>query len=174
MPSEPFLSEIYMAGLNFEPRGYALCNGQLLSISQNTALFSLLGTTFGGDGRTTFALPDLRGRIPVGMGQGPGLTNRMLGELGGEENVTLVTNQMPQHNHSFHAMSEAGTTSAPSGAYLANTGALDKEYRTAGTAVAMNTNVVGAAGGNQPHDNMPPYIVLNFYIALEGIFPSRN
>jgi microcystin-dependent protein len=174
MPSEPFLSEIYMAGLNFAPRGYALCDGQVLSIAQNTALFSLIGTTFGGDGRVTFALPDLRGRVPVGMGQGPGLSDRTLGEIAGEESVTLLSNQMPQHNHSFHAISEAGNTSTPSAAYLANTGALDKEYRTSGTTVTMNTSVVGAAGGNQPHSNMPPYLVLNFYIALEGIFPSRN
>lgn len=174
MPSEPFLAEIYMGGMNFAPRGYATCSGQILSIAQNTALFSLLGTTFGGNGQTTFALPDLRGRVPMGEGQGPGLSARTLGEVGGTESVTLIANEMPAHNHSFNAVSEAGDTSAPAGAYLANTGALDKEYKATGTSVAMNATAIGIAGGSQPHNNMPPYLVLTFYIALEGIFPSRN
>jgi microcystin-dependent protein len=174
MPSEPFLAEIYMGGMNFAPRGYATCAGQLLSIAQNTALFSLLGTTFGGNGQTTFALPDMRGRVPMGEGQGPGLTSRTLGEVSGTETVTLISTQMPTHNHVFNAVSEAGDSSAPAGAYLANTGALDKEYKTTGTVVAMNASAVGVSGGSQPHDNMPPYLVLTFYIAMEGIFPSRN
>jgi microcystin-dependent protein len=174
MPSEPFLAEIYMGGMNFAPRGYATCSGQILSIAQNTALFSLLGTTFGGNGQTTFALPDLRGRVPMGEGQGPGLTSRTLGEVGGVENVTLIANEMPAHNHSFSAVSDAGDISTPAGAYLANTGALDKEYKTTGTTVAMNASAVGITGGSQPHNNIQPYLVLTFYIALEGIFPSRN
>lgn len=174
MPLDPFISEIFMGGLNFAPRGYALCQGQIMSIAQNTALFSLLGTTYGGNGQTTFALPDLRGRVPMGQGQGPGLTSRTLGEVGGAENVTLLTTQIPSHNHQFNAVSDAGDTSAPSGAYLANTGALDKEYKTSGTIVQMNPSSVGATGGSQPHSNIQPYLVLNFYIATEGIFPSRN
>jgi microcystin-dependent protein len=174
MPSEPFISEIYMGGLNFAPRGYALCQGQLMSIAANTALFALVGTTFGGNGTTTFGLPDLRGRVPMGQGNGPGLTPRSLGELGGTENVTLLTTQIPSHTHQYNAVSDAGDTAAPSGAYLANTGALDKEYKTSGTIVPMNTNAVGATGGSQPHGNIQPYLVLNFYIATEGIFPSRN
>ena len=174
MPSEPYLAEIFMGGMNFAPRGYSTCAGQIISIAQNTALFSLLGTTFGGNGQTTFALPDLRGRVPMGQGQGPGLTDRVLGEQSGQETVTLINNEIPAHNHTFNAVSEAGDVSAPAGAYLANTGALDKEYNTTGTVVAMNANAVGASGGSQPHNNLPPYIVLTFYIAMEGIFPSRN
>jgi microcystin-dependent protein len=174
MPSEPFIAEIYMGGMNFAPRGFATCQGQLLAISQNTALFSLLGTTFGGNGQTTFALPDLRGRVPMGQGQGPGLSPRTLGEVGGSETVTLISTQIPAHTHSLNAVSDAGDTSAPSGNYLANSGALDKEYKSTGTFVPMNAGAVGSAGGSQPHANIPPYLVLNFYIALEGIFPSRN
>jgi len=174
MPSEPYLAEIFMGGMNFAPRGYSTCSGQILAIQTNTALFSLLGTTFGGNGQTTFALPDLRGRVPMGEGQGPGLTQRVLGEQSGQETVTLINTEIPIHNHALNAVSEAGDVSAPAGAYLANTGALDKEYKTSGTVVAMNASAVGASGGNQPHNNLPPYIVLTFYIALEGIFPSRN
>ena len=174
MPSEPFLGEIFMSGFNFPPRGYATCSGQILSIAQNTALFALLGTTFGGNGQTTFALPDLRGRVPVGMGQGPGLSTKDLGEAAGSETVTLISNQMPAHTHAMHAVSEAGDASAPANAFLANTGALDKEYRSAGTSVQMNPAVIGTSGQSQPHANMQPYLVLNIYIALEGIFPSRN
>lgn len=174
MPSEPFLAEIYMGGMNFAPRGFATCSGQIVSIAQNTALFALLGTTFGGNGQTTFALPDLRGRVPMGEGQGPGLSPRTLGEVGGTETVTLISTQIPAHNHTLNAVSDAGDVSAPSGNYLANSGALDKEYKATGTVVQMNANAVGSAGGSQPHANIQPYLVLNFYIAMEGIFPSRN
>lgn len=174
MPDMPFLAEIYMGGMNFAPRGYATCSGQLVSIATNTALFSLLGTTFGGNGTTTFALPDMRGRVPMGWGQGPGLTNRDLGEVGGTETVTLISTQIPAHTHTLNAVSDAGDASAPSGNYLANSGALDKEYKSTGTVVQMNAGAVGSAGGSQPHANIPPYLVLNFYIAMEGIFPSRN
>ena len=110
----------------------------------------------------------------MGQGQGPGLTDRVLGEQSGQENVTLITSQIPSHTHSLKAVSDAGDNSAPEGAYLANTGALDKEYKTSGDLVPMNANAIGANGGSQPHDNLPPYIVLTFYIAMEGIFPSRN
>lgn len=174
MPSEPFIAEIYIGGMNFPPRGYAFCQGQILSIAQNTALFSLLGTTFGGNGQTTFGLPDLRGRVPMGQGQGPGLSPRTLGEIGGSETVTLLSTQIPAHTHALNAVSDPGDASAPAGNYLANTGALDKEYKSTGTVVPMNAGAVGFAGGGQPHANIPPFLVLNFYIAIEGIFPSRN
>ena len=174
MPSEPFISEIFMAGMNFAPRGYASCDGQVLPIAQNTALFALLGTTFGGNGQTTFALPDLRGRLPMHQGTGPGLTPRTIGEQSGQETVTLTSAQIPAHNHVLNAVSEAGDVSAPAGGYLANSGALDKEYKVTGTVVPMNGNAVGLTGGSQPHDNLPPFLVINFYIAIQGIFPSRN
>ena len=174
MPLEPFIAEIYMGGMNFAPRGFASCQGQLIAIAQNTALFSLLGTTFGGNGQTTFALPDLRGRVPMGQGQGPGLSPRTLGEVAGTETVTLISTQIPAHTHPLNAVSEVGDASAPSGNYLANSGALDKEYKSTGTVVQMNAGAVGSAGSSQPHANLQPYLVLNFYIAVEGIFPSRN
>ena len=174
MPDLPFIGEIFMGGYNFAPRGYALCQGQILSISSNTALFSLLGTTYGGNGSTTFALPDLRGRVPMGWGQGPGLSPNSLGQASGTETVTLTINQIPVHTHQLNAVSEPGDGSSPQGAYLANSGALDKEYKSTGTTVAMNANAVNTAGGSQPHSNLQPYLVLNIYIALEGIFPSRN
>ncbi len=171
---DPLLASIILFAGNFAPRGWALCQGQILSISQNTALFSLLGTTYGGDGQTTFALPDLRGRVPIQQGQGPGLSNYDLGQVSGSETITLTTNNLPSHNHSLLATSEAGSVSVPAGAYLANTGALDKEYNTSGTLVAMNAGAVGVTGGSQPFDNIQPYLALNFIIAMQGIFPSRN
>jgi microcystin-dependent protein len=180
MPSDPYIGEISMFAGNFAIRGYALCQGQLMSIAQNTALFSILGTTYGGDGRVTFGLPDLRGRYPMGQGQGPGLSYRNLGEIGGSESVTLLTTQMPAHVHNFtfapQGVTEAGDTASPAGAYPANTGALDREYKATGTFVNMGTSsgVTNPNGGSQPHDNMPPYLVINFLIALQGIFPSRN
>jgi microcystin-dependent protein len=178
--SSAYLGDIFMAGFNFAPAGSALCQGQVLSISTYSALFALLGTTFGGDGVTTFALPDLRGRIPMGQGAGSGLSSRYIGEMSGTESVTLLTTQMPAHTHSItvnpKAVTEAGDTSVPTNAYPANTGTMDKEYKASGTLVNMGAAAVtaGAAGGSQPHDNMPPFLVLNFYIAIEGIFPSRN
>lgn len=172
---EPFLSMIVLFGCNFAPRGWAFCQGQILPIAQNTALFSLLGTTYGGNGQTTFALPDLRGRVPIGFGQGPGLSSYALGQQGGSESVTLLLNQMPAHTHAFMATAEAGDTADPTGAYPANTGALDKEYKLAPVnKVAMNTAAVETKGGSQPHTNLQPYLALNYCIALEGIFPSRN
>lgn len=171
--SEPFIAIILMFGGNFNPRGWAFCQGQLLSIAQNTALFSLLGTTFGGNGQTTFALPDLRGRVPIGFGQGPGLPPYALGQLGGTETTTLTQAQMPAHNHGIAGSSLAGNASLPTGAVPANSGALDKEYSTVLTSsVAMNPT--GIAGGSQPFAIRDPYLCLNFIIALEGIYPSRN
>jgi microcystin-dependent protein len=174
MPATPFVGEISIFGFNFNPVGWVFCNGQLLPIAQFDVLFALIGTTYGGDGQTTFAVPDLRSRMPVHFGQGPGLSNYQIGEQSGQENVTILPNQLPLHNHTSNAVSEAGDVSAPIGAYLANTGALDKEYKTSGAVVAMNANVVGVAGGSQPHNNIKPYAALNYCIAFEGIFPSRN
>lgn len=174
MPVDPFIGEIYMGGMNFAPNGFMSCSGQLLPINTYAALFSLLGTTFGGNGVNNFALPDLRGRMPMGQGSGPGLTPHNMGEISGQETVTLTTNELPAHNHAQYAVTDAGTTAVPTNAYLANTGALDKEYRPSGTLTPMNSGTIASAGGNQAHNNMPPYLVLNFYIAITGTFPSRN
>lgn len=174
--SDPF---IVMFGGNFAPRGRAQCDGQLLPISQNTALFSILGTTYGGDGRTSFGLPDLRGRMPMHRGNGPGLTPRSLGQKSGQEHVTLNTTQIPAHNHSatgvVRATSAAGNSEDPAGNVLAQENRED-QYRSATPDVDMAANTVsvsiGNAGGSQSHDNMPPFEVVNFIIALVGVFPS--
>ena len=167
---DPFIGELRCFGFNFAPRGWALCNGQLLSISQNTALFSLLGTMYGGDGRTTFGLPDLRGRVSLAFGQGPGLTNRAQGEQGGTESVVLTAATVPPHTHTVAASSTA-TTKNPSGALPSVTGA-GASYGTTSDLV-MSSAMIGGGGSGQPHDNMQPYVVLNWCIAVEGIFPSR-
>ncbi|TDN93245.1 tail fiber protein [Microbacterium sp. BK668] len=167
---DPFIGELRCFGFNFAPRGWALCNGQLLSISQNTALFSLLGTTYGGNGTTTFGLPDLRGRVSLAFGQGPGLSNRTQGEQAGTETVTLTAATIPAHGHTV-AASSAATSKNPSGAFPAVTGA-GSSYGTTGD-LTMNAAMIGGGGSGQPHDNMPPYVVLNWCIALEGVFPSR-
>ena len=173
--SEPFIGEIRMFGGNFAPRGWAFCQGQLLSIAQNSALFSILGTTYGGNGQTTFALPDLRGRYPMQSGQGPGLTPRSLGEQGGSETVTLLSTQMPQHTHSANASSQAGEVPEPTGAvWAADSTATVLNYRGSPIDTTMNPAAIGLAGGNQPHNNMSPFTCVNFIIALEGIYPSRN
>lgn len=171
---DSFIASIILFAGNFAPRGWAFCQGQILSIAQNTALFSLLGTTFGGNGQTTFALPDLRGRVPVHPGQGPGLSAYSLGQSGGSETTTLLLSNLPAHSHALNAVSEAGDASAPAGAYLANTGALDKEYKTSGTVVPMNTGAIGTQGSSQPFNNVQPYLAVNFIICIEGIYPSRN
>ena len=171
--SEPFLGEIRMFGFNFPPRGWSLCNGQLLPISQNTALFSILGTTFGGDGKTTFALPNLQGNAPMHPGTGPGLTPRSLGEDGGEEAVTLTTNTIPSHNHIPLAKSGAGTQYAPSGTVWAADAAGAPFYATTPN-TAMNASIMGSVGGGLPHANLQPYLAVNFCIALQGVFPPRG
>jgi microcystin-dependent protein len=173
--SEPFLGEIRMVGFNFAPRGWAFCAGQLMSIAQNTALFSLLGTTYGGDGRVTFGLPDYRGRAPMSFGQGPGLTNRVQGEASGSETVTLISSEMPMHNHLVNANNSAGAVNTPNGSFLAGTarGAVALYAATSDGSV-LAPQSVGLAGGNQPHNNLQPYLVVNFVIALQGIFPSRS
>lgn len=175
--SEPFLGEIRMFGGNFAPRGWAFCNGQLLPIAQNSALFSILGTTYGGDGQTTFALPDLRGRVPMHWGQGPGLTPRSLGESSGSENVTLLTTQMPAHTHLANASSDDANSTAPTNALWATAvDANSQQVSAYGTTAntTMSPQAIGSAGGSQPHNNMQPFLCLSFIIALEGIYPSRN
>ena len=171
---EPILGEIRMFAGNFAPIGWAFCQGQLLPIAQNQALFSLLGTTYGGDGRTSFALPDLRGRVPVGFGQGPGLSNRVIGEKFGSELVTLNINQMPSHNHTVNAVTTEGNQNLPTNSLPANTKALDKEYSDANANTTMKATMVNPTGGNQPFGVSQPSLGVNFIIALQGVFPSRN
>ncbi len=175
--SDPFIGEIRMFAGNFAPRGWALCNGQLLPIAQNTALFSILGTTYGGNGQTTFALPDLRGRVPLSSGQGPGLSPYTLGEMAGSESVTLLTTQMPTHTHTLNASTQPGSATSPAGGVCAS-GVDSQGGNVNGYVASPNTTMapqaIGAAGGNQPHENRQPYLCVNFIIALQGIFPSRN
>ncbi len=168
--AEPFLGEIKMFGGNFAPVGYAQCNGQLLPISQNQALFSILGTTYGGDGRTTYALPDLRGRVPIHFGQGPGLSSYVEGELGGTESVTLQASQMPSHSHSVNSNSGDASAPSPQGTVPAGQGA----YAAAANGTLMNSGMIAATGGSQPHTNIQPFLAVNFIIALQGIYPTRN
>ncbi|MFL6241305.1 MAG: phage tail protein [Actinomycetes bacterium] len=170
--SEPFLGEIRLFPYNFAPRGWALCAGQILSISQNTALFSLLGTTYGGNGQTTFALPDLRGRHAVSSGQGPGLSFYNLGEESGVESVTLTQQQMPQHNHLVSVNNQGSSTGRPNGNYPGQTSG--NIYAPSSDGSTLAAPAVNNTGGSQPHENRPPYLVLNYCIALEGIYPSRN
>ena len=177
--SDPYVGEIRMFAGNFAPRGWALCGGQLLPISQNDALFSLFGTIYGGDGRTTFALPDCRGRVPVHKGTGPGLTQRKQGAKGGVEQVTLTVNQIPSHAHgrSLKATSLDADSTDPEGKLLAkSTGG--SAYHTVKasdqTTVAMHPGVLTNTGGSQPHFNLAPTLCLNFIVALVGIYPSRS
>jgi microcystin-dependent protein len=170
--STPFLGEIRIFACNFAPRGWAMCNGQLLPINQNQALFSLLGTNYGGNGQTTFALPNLQGRVAIHEGQGSGLSAYTLGETGGAESVTLLTTQMPQHTHSVAASSAAATGTRPGGSVPAR--ASTAAYATTPDGTLMNATMLTTAGGGQPHENRQPYLVLNFCIALQGIFPARN
>lgn len=178
---EPFIGQITMVGFNFAPRGWAMCNGQLLPIVQNQALFSLLGTMYGGDGITTFGLPDLRGRCAIGMGQGAGLSSYAQGEMAGVENVTLISTQMPSHTHQLMASSANGTVSDPKNAVIANNQVtIERGNTVSGSAfnpgpvnATMNPQTIQPAGGNQPHENRQPYIAMNYIIALEGVYPSR-
>jgi microcystin-dependent protein len=164
--SSPFLSEIKIFSFNFAPKGWAFCNGQVLPIAQNQALFSLLGTTYGGDGMRTFALPNLQGRVPMHVGNGLNL-----GQSAGEAAVTLLVGQMPSHSHSVNANLTAADQTTPAGNYWGN-GGLTSYASSAGA--AMNPASISTVGGSQPHENRSPYLVLNFCIALQGIFPSRN
>ncbi len=173
--SEPFIGEIRMVGFNFAPRGWALCDGQLLSIAQNNALFALLGTQFGGDGRTTFGLPDLRGRAAMHAGSGPGLSLRRIGDKFGQESVTLVASQMPAHTHAAAASSGSGNANSPIGRiWSKDAGVQSATYTGNAPDGTMAANAITNAGGGQGHDNMPPVLVVNFVIALVGLFPSRN
>lgn len=171
--AEPFLGQIMMAGYTFCPRGWAEANGQVLPINQNAALFSLYGTQFGGDGRTTFALPDLRGRVPLHAGQGGGLSNRGVGQRGGAEAVTLNTNQLPGHTHGLNALSSGGDNPSPAGNLLANDGS-DRIYGTGTPDTALADSAIGQTGGGQSVTTMPPFLVIRYCVALQGIFPSRS
>lgn len=173
----PFLAEIRMFAGNFAPRGNSFCNGQIISIAQNTAVFSLLGTTYGGNGTTTFALPNLQGRMPIGAGNGPGLTQRILGETGGVESVTLLSSQMPSHTHVPQASSVAGTQASPAaGVWAASAGGRTPLplYAAPPANTAMSNSAIAVAGNSQAHPNMQPYLAISYIIALQGIFPSRN
>ena len=180
---QAYLAEIFMGGWNFAPHGFAFCNGQLLPINQNTALFSLLGTNFGGDGQTTFGLPDLRGRVPIHWGQGAGLSNYNIGQVGGTENVTLTTDQIPAHSHVVIANAGGPNAGSPVGASFAsspltgsgpNASQLKTYTTVAPNGAVLNANTIGSTGGGQPHSNIQPYQSITFVIALQGIFPARN
>ncbi|ABW28678.1 phage tail protein [Acaryochloris marina] len=165
--SEPFLAEIRIVGFNFAPRGWAFCDGQILPINQNQSLYSLLGTTYGGDGRTSFALPDLRGRTPIHVS-----SSHLQGQKGGEETHTLAGNEMPQHTHQLQASSSAANNPIPTGHVLGEVSS--GLYHSNTNSVALLAGTVTNVGGGQGHDNMQPYLAVNFCIALQGLFPSRN
>lgn len=172
--ADPFIGEIKLVPYNFAPRNWAFCQGQILSIAQNTALFSLLGTTYGGNGQTTFALPNLQGRVPISEGQGPGLSSYDQGQTGGEDRITLTINQLPAHNHGIRVSSSAATSVDPLATYPAvATGSVGNAYGSSESGT-MHPNELQSVGGNQPHSNMQPYLVLNYIIALQGVFPPRN
>ena len=172
--ADPFVAEIRIFPFNFPPKGWAWCNGQLLPISQNTALFSLLGTAYGGDGKSTFGLPDLRGRAALHPGQGPGLTNRLLGEMGGSATVTLLESEIPAHTHQALGNNLIGDSPLPAGNALARLGSLNT-YQTVSNAslVGMAPQSLPPAGGGLPHNNLGPHLTLFFCIALQGVFPAR-
>jgi microcystin-dependent protein len=172
---DPYVAEIRIFAGNFAPRGWAFCNGQLLPISKNTALFSLIGTTYGGDGKTNFALPNLQGSIPIQQGQGSG-SLYYLGETGGSPIVTLTANEIPRHNHTLQADPQPGNSSQPIGSNpmaLARSGATNIYYNS-NPGEQMNQQALSNAGGSQPHNNLQPYLALNFIIALQGVYPPRN
>lgn len=171
--SEPFVAEIKIVGFNFAPRNWAMCDGQIIQIRQNTALFSLLGTTYGGNGESTFALPNLMGRAPMHHGQGPGLSNYVLGETSGSQNVTLLQNQLPAHIHSLNANSSAADRVDPAGAVLAQSGS-EPIYGTGGATTTLSSGALAPTGGSQPHNNMQPYLGLLFVISLAGYYPPRG
>ena len=169
--SEPFIAEIRIFAGNFAPRGWAFCSGQLLPISQNTALFSLIGTTYGGDGRTTTALPNLQGRAPMHPGRGPGLTSRRLGQRGGSQSETITMDQMASHTHQMTGRDQDDDSTVPTDHWL---GVQSTIYRTPSNLGAMAATALPNMGGNQSHTNMQPYLTLNFIIALVGTYPSRS
>ena len=172
--SDPFIGQIMPFGGNFPPKNWAFCDGSILSIASNSALFAILGNQYGGNGTTTFALPDLRGRVPIGQGNGPGLSNYAIGQVGGQESHTLNVNEIPAHSHTF-AIAAANEASAPQtrpGGNILGPGAVYEPATAADTALGGVT--AGPAGGNLPHENRQPYIALNYIIALYGIFPPRS
>jgi microcystin-dependent protein len=171
--ADPFVAEIRIFPFNFAPRGWAWCDGQLLPLSQNTALFSLLGTTYGGNGKSNFALPDLQGRAPMHPGQGPGLSLHDLGETGGSETVTLLESEIPAHSHAVQVSQADGLESGPAGQQFA-TGIGIGMYAVPGAIVQMSPNSLAPAGGDQPHNNLQPYLTFYFNIALQGVFPPRG
>ncbi|MEL7450443.1 MAG: tail fiber protein [Pseudomonadota bacterium] len=173
---DPFIGEIRMFAGNFAPRNWALCDGQLLPISQYSALFSLLGTHYGGDGRSTFGLPDLRGRAPMHAGQGPGLTPRSVGQKGGEETVTLTEAQIPAHRHLVHVRNDSGNSPEPANRVPAIESKTDADYGDLPSppADSFDASCVSMTGGGQAHDNMAPFQCINFIIAIQGLYPSRS
>jgi len=172
--SEPFVGEIRMFAGNFAPQGWALCDGQLLAVSQNQALFSLLGTIYGGDGRTTFGLPDLRGRIPIHAGDGPGLSSRRLGAKSGQENVTLTANELAGHSHTMQGSSDSANETRPAGNVPGSDLAIDSYFENPSAAAALAAAAISNTGGSGSHTNVQPFLCVHFIIALFGIFPSRN
>lgn len=170
--ADPFVAEIRIFPFNFAPKGWAWCDGQLLPLSQNTALFSLLGTTYGGNGKSNFGLPDLQGRAPMHPGQGPGLSLHDLGEIGGSETVSLLESEIPSHNHLLRVTSDGGLQSNPSNAVVARGGVYNGA--PGGNFVSMYVGAMAPAGGDQPHNNMQPYLTFYFNIALQGVFPPRT
>jgi len=175
--ADPFVAEIRIFPFNFAPKGWAWCDGQLLPLSQNTALFSLLGTTYGGDGKSNFALPDLQGRVPMHPGQGPGLSLHDLGETGGSETVTLLESEIPAHSHAISASTNAADeegTKQPVGAIPGSQQGSNQLYTTFANPAPFNAQSLPPAGGSQPHNNMQPYLTCYFCIALQGVFPPRG
>jgi microcystin-dependent protein len=173
--ADPFVAEIRIFPFNFPPKGWAFCNRQLLPLSQNTALFSLLGTIYGGNGRSNFALPDLQGNAPMHPGQGPGLSLRDLGETGGSETVTLLESEIPFHTHPLQAETTPANSKSPAGNVLARAAGGNVYLAPAGAPIVqLSPNALAPTGGNQPHNNMQPYLTLNFCIALQGVFPPRT
>ena len=171
--ADPFVAEIRIFPFNFAPSGWAWCNGQLLPLSQNTALFSLLGTTYGGDGKSNFALPDLQGRAPMHPGQGPGLSLHDLGETGGSDTVTLLESEIPSHRHDLVASNSDATDQGPANSRLAGGIGLSA-YAAPGPLVSLSPSALAPAGGGQPHNNLQPYLTFYFCIALQGVFPPRT
>jgi microcystin-dependent protein len=171
--ADPFVAEIRIFPFNFAPKGWAWCDGQLMPLSQNTALFSLLGTTYGGDGKSTFALPDLQGRAPMHPGQGPGLSLHDLGESSGSETVTLLESEIPAHSHGVSASFADGTSQTPSGEKLAG-GVAIGQYAAPGPLTQLSPNALATTGSSLPHNNMQPYLTFYFNIALQGVFPPRG
>jgi len=172
---DPFVAEIRIFPFNFAPKGWAFCDGQILPLSQNTALFSLLGTTYGGDGKSNFALPDMQGNAPMHPGKGPGLSLHDLGESGGSETVTLLESEIPSHSHALMASSTNSSKPNPSGNALAKTSGATPYVPAAGAPLSpFSDQALAPAGGDQPHNNMQPYLTLNFCIALQGVYPPRT